>query len=741
MANIINTTRNTITGGTKKNDFIFNYADNATINAGAGNDTVVSYGDKVSLNSGAGADFIRNLGDYNVTLDGGAGNDTLLGSYYYSGCEVFVFRSDGGNDVVQYFDRDDTIRLDEGSISSYKLDGDDLVLTAKGAKSGTIRLLNYGDNPVRVYANGALGSINTYNYIDNWDNNTVISGTSERDSICNYGDYVTVNGGKGNDRIYNYSLDYGSINGGAGNDSIFGRYYYSTLRGGAGNDTVSIYSGYDNVIQFGASDGNDVIQGFYSDYDTLHIVDGSISGYSDNGTDLVVTVKGSKTGTITLKNNAVDVITVRNAKGKISTISAYNQIENYNGNTLVSGTSRNDYIYNSGYNVTVNGGKGDDIVYNNGNYVLINGGAGNDSIEGYGDYVTMNGGAGNDTLSAYSNYKTYIFGSGDGHDVITNFSEYDTIRLASSTVASHYQSGDDYIISITGAKSDGSITIKDVGINPIRVRNTKGKISILNYDISNSKSGTVVSGTSKADKIFNDSENVTINAGKGNDVIYDKGGYSSINSGEGNDYIFLDYNSTVKGGAGNDTIVDYDSSNDTIINYDGSSHVIQFGASDGYDLIEGYSYYDTIQITSGSITSHYADENGYIIEVGSSARISLEGVTEGNLIIIQDTKGKIGVLGYDIANVASSTTVSGTSKADKIFNKGSYAKINAGKGADYIYNTSDGDYSTIDGGAGNDTIYNLIGVITARSTAGRVTIIFTATITIRHCAAVGATTL
>ena len=67
-------------------------------------------------------------------------------------------------------------------------------------------------------------------WIYNYEDNTVVTGTSEDDSISNDGDSVTIDGGAGNDYIYNYGnnvlIEYAS---GDGNDSIVGFNETSTL--------------------------------------------------------------------------------------------------------------------------------------------------------------------------------------------------------------------------------------------------------------------------------------------------------------------------------------------------------------------------------------------------------------------------------------------------------------------------------------------------------------------------------
>ena len=65
-------------------------------------------------------------------------------------------------------------------------------------------------------------------FVSNYNDNTVISGTSDDDNILNYGSTVTVDSGEGNDFIYN------------GYNSMSGYYnnYYVTINAGNGNDRI-----------------------------------------------------------------------------------------------------------------------------------------------------------------------------------------------------------------------------------------------------------------------------------------------------------------------------------------------------------------------------------------------------------------------------------------------------------------------------------------------------------------------
>ena len=50
-------------------------------------------------------------------------------------------------------------------------------------------------------------------------------------------------------------------------------------------------------------------------------------------------------------------------------------INNWDNNSIVSGTGDNDTIYNSGSGVTINSGTGDDSIRNSGDSVIIDIGA------------------------------------------------------------------------------------------------------------------------------------------------------------------------------------------------------------------------------------------------------------------------------------------------------------------------------------------------------------------------------
>lgn len=746
---IYNYDSDTVVSGTNKNDTIFNGAYGATVNAGKGNDVIMNM-DSARINAGAGNDFV-NLYGFSSTVDGGAGNDSIYGhesahhsinggagnDYIYgnfggstirggAGNDIFngysaygvryQFGSADGHDTIYNYSTDDMLQITAGTLATYYPAGDDLLVSVKGAKySGTVTFAGAAVTPIEVRAGRKTSTINVLDTIENYNPNTVISGTNKRDLIYNYATNVTINSGKDADYISNEAqnviinagdgkdyvvsadayvtinvgadndtvrgyFEYNSIIGGAGNDYILGNYYSSTINGGSGNDTVEIWNedGGGSVVQFSSKGGNDLITGFGAN-DTLNITDGSIGTYYVDGEDMIVSVKGSKAnGTVTLQGAAELIINVRNAKGKMSTLSNYNIIENDTDRTLVSGTGKNDKIYNYGYNVTINAGDGNDII-------------GGDLF-----YATINGGAGDDTISGYSEHRTYLFGASDGHDVIEGFRDDATIKITSGTIGSNYYDGQDYIIEVIDSQNAGSITIKDVGPTPIRVHDTEGEEIFVNYDLVNVRYDKI-NGTKKAERIFNDSYNSTINGGAGNDTIYCSywGRNASINGGAGADYIYgYAEHSTLNGGTGNDTF-----------NTWGDSTVYQLSSNGGKDLIMNFSEGDTLQITDGAISTYYSTDDGYVLSIEgdkSSSSVTLQGITEEHLIVVRDSDNSISVLNYDVSNVVSNKKVNGTKKAERVYNAGQQATINAGAGNDTILNY--GATSFINAGAGNDII-------------------------------------
>ena len=154
-------------------------------------------------------------------------------------------------------------------------------------------------------------------------------------------------------------------------------------------------------------------------------------------------------------------------------------------------------------------------------------------------------------------------------------------------------------------------------------------------------SGTIY-GNDYEDYIDNDKDNVTIEALGGDDDIDNFGSEVLINAGNGNDFIQLEgsFESTISGGAGNDTITGFDFSNNLIIegdyeiSFDGESTVTVTTSGGSVTLKVNRFYYDddpttpfiminneAVPVTSSPAPSFPTDGDDYYENSESNVKI------------------------------------------------------------------------------------------------------------------------
>ena len=147
---------------------------------------------------------------------------------------------------------------------------------------------------------------NSNNTIQNGSSNVKILARGGNDSIYNiYGKNVTIDSGDGNDSVRNASYcPNATINGGKGDDYIYDEGSNVTITGGEGND--SLYLNWDfkdnrpnsdnnasNVLfQYNPGDGDDTIYGF-KDNSTL-LIGGNTYTSTKSGNNIIVTVGKGK---------------------------------------------------------------------------------------------------------------------------------------------------------------------------------------------------------------------------------------------------------------------------------------------------------------------------------------------------------------------------------------------------------------------------------------------------------------
>ena len=133
---------------------------------------------------------------------------------------------------------------------------------------------------------------------------------------------------------------------------------------------------------------------------------------------------------------------------------------------MSSNSINGDYGY-----VTIDGGAGNDTIYSIDPYVSLNGGAGDDSIYAGSIWynVTVKGGTGNDTISIPRGSDNVIqYTSGDGNDIIQNYSSNTKIQITSGSYST-LTSGNDVVIKV----GSGRMTLKDARGTSLNISGTR----------------------------------------------------------------------------------------------------------------------------------------------------------------------------------------------------------------------------------------------------------------------------
>ena len=488
-----------------------NYTKGASIVGGSGVDTITNNGNNLVISTGAGNDLITlGSGTSKNTIIGGKGNDTITAS---SGKNVYKYSSGDGKDVIVGYTSNDTIQL-SGSYST-TTSGQDVVvkvgsgsMTLKGAKGVSLKIkggtsanstlqtvTNSTSSPVTVGSAVKVINASTRTSAVNITGNSIantIRGGSGVDTIYGGAGNDSILGNNGNDKLFGDAGNdtiYGgagkdTLSGGAGNDKLFGDAGNDSLSGGAGADTLNggagndtLYGGAGNdVFVYASSSGTDVISD-YATGDKISISGAKISKSSVSGSDVILTV-GS--GTVRVKNGAGKTLSIyNNSKSATSTV-----IGSSASSTTVTlnNSSSSPYTAASGVK-TINASSRTTAIRIKGNSLAnsIVGGSGADSLSGGSGADTLNGGKGNDTLTGGAGNDVFFYQSGQGTDVITDYSSGDKIKITGAKISKTSVSGSDVILI--------------VGSGSIRIKNGKDK-SLSIYNNSTSATSTIIGSSS-----------------------------------------------------------------------------------------------------------------------------------------------------------------------------------------------------------------------------------------------------
>lgn len=542
------------------NDNTINLSDNGDLAfGGAGNDTISGGSKSDYLSGGAGNDLIFGEGGNDV-LDGGAGDDRL-----YTGREASHLRGGSGNDTLTGY-----AWAIAGSTFQGGTGNDSIVGTHKGDRY----IFNLGDGhdtiaerdeqsnvDVLKFGPGLLASDLTVRRVNA---NLVISHSNGTDSVT-FVDWYTQYGGNQVERFeFADGTTWASaelstlgltIHGTDAGDTLYGLDITDdTLIGGGGNDVLIGREGNDLLVGGAGDDdlqgdkGNDVLQGGAGN-DTLNGGEGDDQLFGEAGSD-----------------------------------------------TLIAGAGRD----------LLDGGDGDDVLYGGYYATTLIGGRGNDTLVGnsYADEgSTFKGGEGNDTITGTRKGDLYLFGLGDGHDIIT-----ESIDRVSTDVLRFGEgiSPADLKISRTGTSLVIAHTNGADSITFQQWFNTSNNHQVERFEFADGSvwlnpevtaQGLILQGTAANDTIIGlDDFNDTLHGADGDDVLNGKKGNDILFGGAGNDELRGEYgNDLLFGGEGNDLLIGgYDrdtlygeAGDDTLY---GSNYASILNGGSGNDTLIGDSY-------------------------------------------------------------------------------------------------------------------------------------------------------
>ena len=169
--------------------------------------------------------------------------------------------------------------------------------------------------------------------------------------------------------------------------------------------------------------------------------------------------------------------------------------------------------------------------------------------------------------------------------------------------------------------------------------------------------GAEIIVSSKIDLTIGSSGELLITGTSGNDTIETNGENVSINAGAGNDFIFNYYEgkgASINGGAGNDSIYN-----------DGEDVLFQYASGDGNDLITGFNETSTLSIGNGKGSYSTVESGDDLIVTVGNGKITLSGAASLDEVNIAGVEAE-----KPTWRIKNTTATYGTSKNTLITVKG-----------------------------------------------------------------------
>ena len=616
-------------------------------------------------------------GEGSDTIYSGTGNDTIAGG---DGDDVFAFTGAGqGRNYITDYESGDVIKITSGTLDSAVLTGTNYVFTIKsGSKKTTVTVTNASNKYIQVEdANG-----NRYWYPDSpasdavYNNHTMTILPGYKGDSFNVNQFVADNGFPSKVYTIDASAVTQSINivgnkykntiiGSEEDDTIDGAAGADYIRGGKGDDILIGGSGKD-TFAYVKGDGNDTIVDFESNKDVLAIDEAlNVSSTVTSGNNVIVkisdgsaiTLEGAAGKKINIKNPSIntdgDIEVGTGGKG-VSLLSGYT------GGSFDASDSSHTFA-NSVVTIDASAVTHNINITGTNNSNVIIGSKDDDTINGGGGKDTITGGEGNDVLTGGDGVDVFVYNSGDGDDVITDYTASDKIALNGVTVKSTVISADnssDLVMNLNdsskitvvggiGKKISGSVngtsTVfgggkDDTLVGPTiegALFNAKYTAVTLTADFMNESFTTddyssvqsrlktidasqvehelTIGGSALANNIIGTDDDDYIYGGAGKDTLNGGKGNDSLEGGAGNDKLYGGTGKdTLWGGAGDDQLTG-GGANDTFI-YNG----------DGNDRITDYVWgRDKIVCLEGTVSNVAAEGNDVVFTMSNGNELTL----------------------------------------------------------------------------------------------------------------------
>ncbi|MBQ6297517.1 MAG: hypothetical protein IJK81_07470 [Selenomonadaceae bacterium] len=644
---ITNSGANVYISGDVNDDFITNSGDKATIEGGTDDDTIINSGGYASISGGVGNNTITNSGAY-VTINGKSGNDSI------SNTGKYVSILSANNDkIINYGDN--------VTIESVYISNDYQTSITNSGINVSIK----GDDGNNIVVNTSAGS------------NAIIETGKGNDTITNSGASAYINGEDDDDVIINTSTGSNAIIlAGTGNDIITNSGAKVSINGGDGNDTIT-NSGANVLIQYDG--GNDIIEGFNAT-STLSISNGTATYSSQtSGQDVLVTVGDNK---IVLSNAAS--LSAVNISGTEKIAETWLITDKDNPNVVIGTASKNVDASDRTTDIKITANSLDNSIL---------GGKGND---------TLNAGTGNNTLTGGEGANVFVYGG--GKDVITDYKAGDAIQITGAPMAN--VSGDDLVFDV--GNTNAAITVKDVlkdGAAQVKILGVSEYTYHKDGTISDNKNASLMTNYSGT---FNASDYNKVDASavkQGLTILGGKTTAATINGTALADSIenFIS-NSSIMGGAGNDTITNKTSYMEDVTRQVSETKKVEepvyekqayTETEDVYDWIqEPYTYYTSVPIRRRSAGGTYIWSS--ISTTETRYRRAYKKVGTKTVTKYKDVQ-----VGTQWVDKVVTTDV--TEQVERQTNNVG-ATINGGLGDDYISNEAANFVYYYAAGYGNDTI-------------------------------------